>query len=166
MASVARFARATGPAASFGPAKRMLSLPVARSCSSRTCRPSPIVSATTVCRISSWRGFATGGSRRQEKQEIQPKSSPKSQKSAKGKSEPLRILYCGSDDFSIPPFEALLDEHRQHPERIEKIQVLVRPGKPTGRGYKTIRERESGARGLSSVRLRYRGRMTKPKESG
>lgn len=147
MASLARLARATGRAASFGPAKRIPGLPVSRSCSSRTCRPPPAVSPATACRVSSSRGFTTSGLRWQEEQGAQPKASEESQKSVNAKSEPLRILYCGSDDFSIPPLEALWSEHRRNPKGIEKIQVLVRPGKPTGRGYKTIREGESGAPG-------------------
>ncbi|KAI1178018.1 Formyltransferase [Nemania sp. FL0916] len=54
-------------------------------------------------------------------------------------SDPLHILFCGSDDFSCASLKALHDEHVQNPELIRSIDVVVRPGKRTGRGYKTIR---------------------------
>lgn len=55
-------------------------------------------------------------------------------------SDPLRILFCGSDDFSGASLKALYEEHRTNPGLVESIDVVVRPGKPTGRGYKVIRE--------------------------
>ncbi len=55
-------------------------------------------------------------------------------------SDPLRILFCGSDDFSGASLRALHDEHQNNPALIESIDVVVRPGKPTGRGYKVISE--------------------------
>jgi hypothetical protein len=55
-------------------------------------------------------------------------------------SEPLRILFCGSDDFSCDSLKALYNEHRRNPYLIKSIDVLCRPGKPTGRSLKTIRE--------------------------
>ncbi|KAI1773516.1 Formyltransferase [Hypoxylon cercidicola] len=54
------------------------------------------------------------------------------------KSEPLRILFCGSDEFSCAALEALHREHVRDPELIRSIDVVARPGKRTGRGYKVI----------------------------
>ncbi|KAL9126947.1 MAG: hypothetical protein Q9217_004087 [Psora testacea] len=53
--------------------------------------------------------------------------------------EPLRILFCGSDEFSIASLRALHKEHVQDSAFIASIDVVCRPGKPTGRGLKTIR---------------------------
>lgn len=55
-------------------------------------------------------------------------------------SDPLRVLFCGSDEFSCASLQALRDEHVRNPSLIRSIDVVVRPGKPTGRGYKAIRE--------------------------
>ncbi|KAL2758173.1 hypothetical protein ACRALDRAFT_1080122 [Sodiomyces alcalophilus JCM 7366] len=55
-------------------------------------------------------------------------------------SDPLRILFCGSDEFSIAALEALHREHVSNHSLVESINVVVRPGKPTGRGMKSIRE--------------------------
>ncbi|KAI1762195.1 Formyltransferase [Hypoxylon sp. FL1150] len=54
-------------------------------------------------------------------------------------SEPLRILFCGSDEFSCAALEALHREHERNPDLIQSIDVVARPGKRTGRGYKAIR---------------------------
>ncbi|GJP98103.1 methionyl-tRNA formyltransferase [Aspergillus niger] len=54
--------------------------------------------------------------------------------------EPLRILFCGSDDFSIASLKALHEEHVKRPDRIASIDVVCRPGKKVGRGLKQIRE--------------------------
>lgn len=54
--------------------------------------------------------------------------------------EPLRILFCGSDDFSIASLNALHKEHCSRPDLISSIDVVCRPGKRVGRGLKTIRE--------------------------
>ena len=54
--------------------------------------------------------------------------------------EPLRILFCGSDEFSIASLEALHREHMREPTRISSIDVVCRPGKRVGRGLKKIRE--------------------------
>ncbi|KAF2142608.1 uncharacterized protein K452DRAFT_196637, partial [Aplosporella prunicola CBS 121167] len=53
---------------------------------------------------------------------------------------PLRILFCGSDDFSIASLLALHREHQRDPAFIASIDVVHRPSKRTGRGLKTIRE--------------------------
>lgn len=54
--------------------------------------------------------------------------------------EPLRILFCGSDAFSIESLRALHRAQQDTPGLIEAIHVLHRPAKPTGRGLKTLRE--------------------------
>lgn len=54
------------------------------------------------------------------------------------KSDPLRILFCGSDTFSCAALSALHSLHKANPQLIETIDVLVRPGKPAGRGLKRI----------------------------
>ncbi|QKX56254.1 uncharacterized protein TRUGW13939_03355 [Talaromyces rugulosus] len=55
-------------------------------------------------------------------------------------SKPLRILFCGSDDFSIASLNALHAEQLRAPQSIESIEVVCRPGKKVGRGLKEIRE--------------------------
>jgi len=55
-------------------------------------------------------------------------------------SDPLRILFCGSDDFSGTALVALYNEHVSNPSLIESIDVVVRPGKRTGRNLKSVRE--------------------------
>lgn len=56
--------------------------------------------------------------------------------------EPLRILFCGSDEFSITSLRALHDEHLQNNHNISSIDVVCRPAKPVGRGLKTVRKRK------------------------
>ncbi len=63
---------------------------------------------------------------------------------------PLRILFCGSEDFSIASLRALHKEHVDHPDRIASIDVVCRPGKRIGRGWKAFRE---GKRSLSFKNL-------------
>ncbi|KAF2709181.1 Formyltransferase [Pleomassaria siparia CBS 279.74] len=53
---------------------------------------------------------------------------------------PLRILFCGSDDFSIASLRALSRWKRDEPKRVKSIDVVHRPGKRTGRGLKIIKE--------------------------
>lgn len=53
-------------------------------------------------------------------------------------SDPLRILFCGSDHFSCASLSALHALHQAQPTLIDSIDVLVRPGKPSGRGLKRI----------------------------
>ena len=55
-------------------------------------------------------------------------------------SDPLRVLFCGSEEFSIVSLHALHQEHLRDPESIASIDVVCRPGKPVGRGLKTVRE--------------------------
>ncbi|KAA8574481.1 hypothetical protein EYC84_005940 [Monilinia fructicola] len=62
-----------------------------------------------------------------------------STKNAPKTSKPLRILFCGSDSFSCESLRALVKEKKRDPEGIASIDVLIRPGKPFGRGLKEIR---------------------------
>ncbi|POS78938.1 formyl transferase [Diaporthe helianthi] len=52
--------------------------------------------------------------------------------------EPLRILFCGSDEFSCASLRALHKLQAEKPKLIKSIDVLVRPGKPVGRGLRRI----------------------------
>lgn len=54
--------------------------------------------------------------------------------------DPLRILFCGSDEFSIASLKALYAHHLKQPQQIASIDVVCRPGKRVGRGLKQIRE--------------------------
>ncbi|KAK0635872.1 formyl transferase, partial [Bombardia bombarda] len=54
--------------------------------------------------------------------------------------DPLRILFCGSDEFSWQSLSALHAEKERNPDLIRSIDVVVRPPKRTGRGLKTLRE--------------------------
>ncbi|KAI0854903.1 formyl transferase [Xylaria cubensis] len=55
-------------------------------------------------------------------------------------SDPLHILFCGSDEFSCASLKALHDEHVRNPDLIRSIDVVVRPGKRTGRGLKVVQD--------------------------
>ncbi len=55
-------------------------------------------------------------------------------------SEPLRILFCGSDNFSIASLKAVHREQERGDSLIASIDVLCRPPKRVGRGLKQIRE--------------------------
>lgn len=55
-------------------------------------------------------------------------------------SDPLRILFCGSEDFSIASLRAVNDEHRSHPDFIASIDVVCRPPKRVGRSMKAVRK--------------------------
>lgn len=54
--------------------------------------------------------------------------------------DPLRILFCGSDEFSIASLKALHAYHLKQPNRVASIDVVCRPGKRVGRGLKKIRQ--------------------------
>ncbi|PNH29687.1 hypothetical protein VD0002_g8745 [Verticillium dahliae] len=43
-------------------------------------------------------------------------------------------------EFSIAALRALHHEHLRNPYLIESLDVVIRPGKPTGRGLKTVRQ--------------------------
>ncbi|APA12559.1 hypothetical protein SS1G_03801 [Sclerotinia sclerotiorum 1980 UF-70] len=55
-------------------------------------------------------------------------------------SKPLRILFCGSDDFSCESLRSLVAEQQSDPKGIASIDVLIRPGKRFGRGLRETRE--------------------------
>lgn len=55
-------------------------------------------------------------------------------------SDPLRILFCGSDAFSCTSLRALHKEHVRNKALIERLEVMVLPGKKTGRGLKVLGE--------------------------
>ncbi|KAF3008080.1 Methionyl-tRNA formyltransferase [Neopestalotiopsis sp. 37M] len=61
-----------------------------------------------------------------------------SQQSSQKRSEPLRVLFCGSDEFSSANLRALHEEQLRNPGLIESIDVVIRPGKRVGRGNKKI----------------------------
>lgn len=52
--------------------------------------------------------------------------------------EPLRILFCGSDIFSCASLFALHELRKADPRLVDSIDVLVRPGKPSGRGHRRV----------------------------
>ncbi|KAJ6443190.1 methionyl-tRNA formyltransferase [Purpureocillium lavendulum] len=55
-------------------------------------------------------------------------------------SDPLRILFCGSDDFSCASLRALHAEHARDPGLVSALDVMVLPPRRTGRGFKQLRE--------------------------
>ncbi|TVY87731.1 Methionyl-tRNA formyltransferase, mitochondrial [Lachnellula willkommii] len=55
-------------------------------------------------------------------------------------SKPLRILFCGSDEFSCASLRALQKEQHENPQLIASIDVMCRPGKKSGRSMTKIRE--------------------------
>ena len=55
------------------------------------------------------------------------------------RNSPIRILFCGADDLSITSLRALDREAQDHPESVKSIDVVCRPGKPSGRGLKQIK---------------------------
>ncbi|KAK5163713.1 Methionyl-tRNA formyltransferase [Saxophila tyrrhenica] len=54
--------------------------------------------------------------------------------------EPLNILFCGADEFSIYSLRALRELQNRQPEKISSIDVVCRPDKRTGRGLKQVRQ--------------------------
>lgn len=54
-------------------------------------------------------------------------------------SAPLRILFCGSEEFSCESLAALHSEHVANSRLVEALDVMVRPAKKTGRGLKQLR---------------------------
>lgn len=55
-------------------------------------------------------------------------------------SDPLQILFCGSDDFSVASLQALHAEHTRNSKLVKSIDVVCKPAKRTGRGLKVFRE--------------------------
>ncbi|KAI0110878.1 Formyltransferase [Nemania sp. FL0031] len=56
------------------------------------------------------------------------------------RSDPLHILFCGTDEFSCASLKALHHEHVRNPDLIRSIDVVVRPGKRVGRGRKVVKD--------------------------
>lgn len=54
--------------------------------------------------------------------------------------DPLRVLFCGADQFSIYSLKALNDVRLKHPEKVASIDVVCKPDKRVGRGLKKIQE--------------------------
>lgn len=54
--------------------------------------------------------------------------------------DPLRILFCGSDAFSIASLKALYRQHIDDANLIASIDVVCKTPKATGRGLKTVRQ--------------------------
>lgn len=63
-------------------------------------------------------------------------------------SEPLRILFCGSDGVSVASLKALNKEHKQDPNLIQSINVVCKAPRPTGRGLKKLRHGMPGTNKL------------------
>lgn len=57
--------------------------------------------------------------------------------------DPLRILFCGSDEFSCASLKAIYEEKIRNKDLVESLDVMVLPPKRAGRGYKDIREGET-----------------------
>ena len=55
--------------------------------------------------------------------------------------EPLRILFCGSDDLSVSCLDALHKESCRISSNIRSIEVVCRPAKRVGRGLKSLARR-------------------------
>ena len=54
--------------------------------------------------------------------------------------DPLNILFCGADEFSIHSLRALREFQDTRPEQIESIEVVCKPDKRVGRGLKQLHE--------------------------
>ncbi|PTB78271.1 Formyltransferase [Trichoderma longibrachiatum ATCC 18648] len=63
-----------------------------------------------------------------------------SSESTRRASDPLRILFCGSDAFSCESLRALHREHEINKGLVESLDVMVLPPRRTGRGFKEIKE--------------------------
>lgn len=51
-----------------------------------------------------------------------------------------RILFCGSDQFSVESLKAVNELRRKAPSAASSLDVVVKKGKPAGRGRKSIRD--------------------------
>ncbi|TIA14315.1 Formyltransferase [Aureobasidium pullulans] len=60
--------------------------------------------------------------------------------SDKPQHDPLRVLFCGADEFSIYSLKALNKIREENPEKVASIDVVCRKDKRVGRGLKQIRE--------------------------
>ncbi len=55
-------------------------------------------------------------------------------------SDPLRILFCGSNNFSIGSLRSLNDERQKDADSIASIDVVCKSAKRVGRDLKNVRE--------------------------
>ncbi|KAL6921948.1 hypothetical protein FSHL1_005916 [Fusarium sambucinum] len=55
-------------------------------------------------------------------------------------SDPLRILFCGSDEFSCASLKAVHEEHSQNKGLIESLEVMALPPKRSGRGFSSLKQ--------------------------
>ncbi|KAI5275970.1 Formyltransferase [Aureobasidium subglaciale] len=60
--------------------------------------------------------------------------------SSSSQHDPLRVLFCGADEFSIFSLKALNKIKEEHPDKVASIDVVCRKDKRVGRGLKQIRE--------------------------
>lgn len=65
--------------------------------------------------------------------------------------EPLRILFCGSDAFSVTSLQALDREKKLNSGLIASIDVVCRPPKLVRRNRKAIREGVPAEYGANTV---------------
>lgn len=70
--------------------------------------------------------------------------------------DPLRLLFCGSDVFSIHCLRALHLLQKSNPEKVKTIEVLCRPDKSVGHGLKQIQA------GRSTGLLDHKDELTLP----
>ncbi|KAH7003410.1 formyl transferase [Fusarium venenatum] len=54
--------------------------------------------------------------------------------------DPLRILFCGSDEFSCASLKAVYEEHSQNKGLIESLEVMALPPKRSGRGFSSLKQ--------------------------
>ncbi|KAI1487873.1 Formyltransferase [Biscogniauxia mediterranea] len=114
----------------------------------------PATTSPLSCSSPYLRGFSTTTTTvaRALHQEDPPAGAPGGEsegvKKKKKKSEPLNILFCGSDGFSCALLETLHAEHLHNRELIRSIEVVVRPGKRIGRGLKKTHDLRSLAEHL------------------
>jgi len=97
---------------------------------------------TLLTLITAWNGhsqprrpFSSSSPCRREQQQQQQQ-----RRAAPSSSDPLRILFCGSDDFSVASLRALHAERTRDPSLVSALDVMVLPPRRTGRGLKTLRE--------------------------
>lgn len=62
--------------------------------------------------------------------------------------DPLRVLFCGADQFSIFSLKALNDVRLKYPDKVASIDVVCKKDKRVGRGLKNWQE---GSMHLSSL---------------
>ncbi|CAG7560141.1 unnamed protein product [Fusarium equiseti] len=63
-----------------------------------------------------------------------------SQSTPRRSSDPLRILFCGSDEFSCASLRAVHEEHTRNKGLIESLEVMALPPKRTGRGFQHLNQ--------------------------